>query len=86
MKRRMTKKRTIIIKAVHNKKLSAFKLSHNERINVSATIKTPLDRLRLCATAEKMSLGTGGYSRRGVALIGTVSQLPGVKGRNQDNG
>jgi hypothetical protein len=89
MKRRMTKKITIIVKALHSKKLSALKLFHNERIKPSATVKTSLRRVRLFATAEKTSLGTGVYKRgtvTGGKAVHTTSQPPGIKGSNQANG
>jgi hypothetical protein len=56
-----TKHRTIIIHAVHSKKLSGFRLFHDERIHPSANVKTSLRGVRLFATAQRSSLGTGGY-------------------------
>jgi uracil DNA glycosylase len=41
-KKRIIKNRTIIINAVHSKKLSAFRFFHNEMINSSDTVKTSL--------------------------------------------
>jgi hypothetical protein len=83
MKIRITKNRAIIVNAIHIKKLSAFRLFHNERINPSATVKTSLRGVRLFAPPKERpwKLEDIAFGGKGRFTLWAKSQPPGITGQ-----